>query len=92
MLPVCGALRCLGSEYSADVAGDGPRKTAPEFVMAVAFPRASICAVAATKMAQIGAPVAALALGCTPSTPHDQPAPLAALSKHSCEYESVNVV
>ena len=40
--PECGALRCLGSEYSADVAGDGPRKTAPEFVMAVAFPRASI--------------------------------------------------
>ena len=51
-----------------------------------------ICAVAATKMAQIGAPVAAPALGCTPSTPHDQPAPLAALSKRSCEYESVNVV
>ena len=33
-----------------------------------------------------------VALGCTPSTPHDQPAPLAALSKRSCEYESVNVV
>jgi hypothetical protein len=40
--PLSGAIRCLGKECSADVAGDGPRKTAPEFVMAVSFPRASV--------------------------------------------------
>ena len=51
-----------------------------------------ICAVAPAKVDKIGAPVAALALGCTPSTPHDRPAPLAALSKPSCETDSVNVV
>ena len=37
-----GKVRCLGKEYSADVAGDHPRRTAPEFVMAVSFPRGSI--------------------------------------------------
>ena len=37
-----GAIRCLGKECSNDIAGDGPRKTAPEFVMAVSFPRASV--------------------------------------------------
>ena len=51
-----------------------------------------IWAVATTKMAKTGAPVAAPSLSCTPSTPQDQPAPLATLSKLSCEYESVNVV
>ena len=40
--PLCGGVRCLGKAFSADVAGDGPRRTAPEFVMAVSFPRASI--------------------------------------------------
>ena len=40
--PLSGAFRCLGKEYSNDVAGDGPRRTAPEFVMAVSFPRASV--------------------------------------------------
>lgn len=37
-----GKVRCLGKGYSADVAGDHPRRTAPEFVMAVTFPRASV--------------------------------------------------
>ena len=40
--PLSGHVRCLGKACSADVAGDGPRRTAPEFVMAVSFPRASI--------------------------------------------------
>ena len=40
--PSTGAVRCLGKEFSNDVAGDGPRRTAPEFVMAVSFPRASV--------------------------------------------------
>ena len=40
--PDSGKVRCLGSEFSADKAGDGPRRTAPEFVMAVSFPRASV--------------------------------------------------
>jgi hypothetical protein len=40
--PSSGHVRCLGKECSADVAGDGPRRTAPEFVMAVSFPRASV--------------------------------------------------
>ena len=40
--PQSGHSRCLGKEESSDVAGDGPRRTAPEFVMAVAFPRASV--------------------------------------------------
>ena len=40
--PQCGHSRCLGKGESSDVAGDHPRKTAPEFVMAVAFPRASV--------------------------------------------------
>ena len=44
-----------------------------------------ISAVPTTKMAGIGAPVAAPALGCTPTTPHDQPAPLDAPSKLTCE-------
>ena len=56
------------------------------------FGRTQICAVATTKMAKIGAPVAAPVLGCTPSSPHGQPTPLAALSKLSCEYESIDVV
>ena len=43
-------------------------------------------------MAGIGAPVAALPLGCTPTTPHTQPAPLTTLSKLSCAQESVHVV
>ena len=51
-----------------------------------------ICAVAPAKMDKVGAPVAALALSCTPSTPHNRPVPLAALSKPSCEKDSVNVV
>jgi len=38
----CGKVRCLGKAYSADVAGDHPRRTAPAFVMAVSFPRASV--------------------------------------------------
>ena len=39
----CGALRCIGKEYSADVAGDGPpRRSAPEMVMAISFPRCSL--------------------------------------------------
>ena len=40
--PMTGAIRCLGKECSADVAGDGPRRAASEFVMAVSFPRASV--------------------------------------------------
>ena len=50
------------------------------------------CAIPTTKMAGIDASGVAPAPGCTPITPHDEPAPLAALSKLSCEYESVNVV
>ena len=37
-----GMVRCLGAEFSSDVAGDGPQKAAPVFVNAVTFPRASV--------------------------------------------------
>ena len=50
------------------------------------------CAIPTTKMAGIDASGVALAPGCTPITPHDQPAPLAASSKLSCEKDRVNVV
>ena len=40
--PLSGFVRCLGKACSACPAGDGPRRTAPEFVMAVTFPRASV--------------------------------------------------
>jgi hypothetical protein len=44
------------------------------------------------KMAGIGPPVVAPTPGCTPSSPHTQPAPLSTLPGLSCEWESVNVV
>ena len=49
-------------------------------------------AVPTTKTAGIDAPDAAPAPGCTATNPHGQPAPLAARSELSCEWESVNVV
>ena len=35
-------MRCIGKEYSTSTDGDGPRRTAPELVMACSFPRASV--------------------------------------------------
>ncbi len=43
-------------------------------------------------MAGIGPPAAAPTPGCTPSSPHIQPAPLTTLPGLTCEWESVNVV
>ena len=74
-------LQHQGPTERAKIASDGP-----------IFGCMQICVVATTKMAESGAPVAAPALSCTSSTPQDQSGPLAALSKLSCEYESVKVV
>ena len=40
--PLSGGLRCLGKEYSNDVAGDGPPRRGPTMVNAVSFPRCSV--------------------------------------------------
>ena len=82
----------MGKTYARMLQRQGPTERAKIASDRRIFGYMRMCTVPTTKTARIDAPVASPALGCTPSTPHDRPAPLAALSKPSCEKDSVNVV